>query len=196
MMSTLVSPPEEKFMTVEEFLAIPEDGISRELIRGELRERGMTTRNRFHGNVQSLVCTALQNWLDGRPEPRGEILSGETGFRLRGTKDSLVGIDVAYVSAELVAETDASEMIYNGPPILAVEILSPWDRHKDVVEKVALYHEAGVIVWEVDPDFRRVAVHRPGQPSKMFSGDDELTTEPELPGFRVRVSQLFKPRRA
>ena len=31
-------------MTVEEFLALPDDGVDRVLIRGELRERPMTTR--------------------------------------------------------------------------------------------------------------------------------------------------------
>ena len=34
-----------RLMTEEEFLALPEDdGVTRELIRGELRERPMTTR--------------------------------------------------------------------------------------------------------------------------------------------------------
>jgi len=188
---SIATSPAAKTMTVEEFLAIPEDGISRELIRGQLKERGMTTRNRFHCTVQSRVTTSLQNWVDQQPEPRGEILCGEAGFRLRGTKDSLVGIDVAYVSAELMANTDATQSIYDGPPILAVEILSPSDTHQDIVEKVALYHAVGVVVWEVDPDFRRVAVHRPGQASKTFGRDDELTTEPELPGFRVLVSKFF-----
>ena len=31
-------------MTAEELLALPDDGIDRELIRGELRENPMTTR--------------------------------------------------------------------------------------------------------------------------------------------------------
>ncbi len=180
-----------KIMTVEEFLAIPEDGISRELIRGQLRERGVTIHNRFHARVTTRTARLLDDWLEGQPEPRGEILTGEAGFRLRGTRDSLVGIDLAYVSAALIAETDATKLIYDGPPILAVEILSPSDTHQSIVEKVAVSMAAGVIVWEVDPDFRRVGVHRPGRGPQTYGADAELTTEPELPGFRVPVSRLF-----
>ncbi|MBX6312792.1 MAG: Uma2 family endonuclease [Isosphaeraceae bacterium] len=89
----------------------------------------------------------LKLWLDTQPEPRGEVLSGEAGFRLRGTKDSPVGIDVAYASSpELVTATGAEERIYDGPPVLAVEILSPSDTQEEVVEKVDLYLEAGVVV--------------------------------------------------
>jgi Uma2 family endonuclease len=187
-MSIAVEP---QSMTVEEFMEIPEDGISRELIRGQVRERGMTIHNRHHARTTTKIARFLDDWLDGQPEPRGEILAGEAGFRLRGTKDSLVGIDLAFVSAALMAETDAMKLIYDGPPILAVEILSPSDKHQDIVEKVAVYLEAGVIVWEVDPGFRRVSVHRPGQGSRTFNVGDELTTEPELPGFRVPVARLF-----
>ena len=189
-MST-VAEPGPRLMTVEEFLELPEDGISRELIRGELRERGMTIRNRFHCRVSTNVAKVMANWLDAQAEPRGEILTGDAGFRLKGTRDSLVGVDVAYVSAELIAATPPRQSIYDGAPVLAVEILSPSDKHEDIVEKVDLYLEAGVVVWEVNPDFCRVSVHRPGVASETFDLGDELTTEPQLPGFRVPVAALF-----
>jgi Uma2 family endonuclease len=152
----------------------------------------MSVHNRYHAKVTTKLARFLDTWLDDQPEPRGEILTGEAGFRLRGTKDSLVGIDLAFVSARLMAETADGKLIYDGPPILAVEILSPSDTQRDVLEKVAIYREAGVIVWEVAPGFRRVSVHRPGQASRTFDLDDELTTEPELPGFRVAVADLFR----
>jgi hypothetical protein len=62
-MSAAVSPPEKRTMTAEEFLALPEDGIDRELIRGELRERGMTYRNRFHSKVEANIVFELKLWL-------------------------------------------------------------------------------------------------------------------------------------
>jgi Uma2 family endonuclease len=178
-------------MTVEEFLALPEDGVSRELIRGEVRERGMTIRNRFHSRVEANIAKLLGVWLETRPEPRGQIVSGEAGFRLRGTPDSAVGIDVAYASAELVAATGDRQLIFDGPPVLAVEILSPSDQHEDIVEKVRLYHESGTLVWVVDPDFRTVTVHRPGQLPVAFNEGQELDGGPELPGFHVPVARFF-----
>ncbi len=180
-------------MTVEEFLALPDDGISRELIRGELREYKMTFRNRFHGRAEANLVFELKSWHRQLPEPRGEILSGESGFRLLGAAGSLVGIDVAYVSAELMAATDARRKIYDGPPVLAVEVISPSDTHEKVIEKIGLYLEAGSVVWEVDPDLRTVRVHRAGREPEMFTASQELTTEPELPGFRVPVARLFTP---
>jgi len=178
-------------MTVEEFLALPEDGVSRELIRGQIRERGKTVRNRFHAKIEATIGWLLRNWLEQQPEPRGEILSGEAGFRLRGTRDSLVGIDVAYAPAELVAATPKDALVFDGAPVLAVEILSPSDTHDDVVVKVELYKKAGVAVWEVDPGFRSVRVHRPGREPETFNALQELVTEPELPGFRVAVAKIF-----
>jgi Uma2 family endonuclease len=178
-------------MSVEEFLDIAEDGISRELIRGQIRERGMTIHNRFHARATTKLARFLDEWLETLPEPRGEILTGEAGFHLRGTRDSLVGSDLAFVSATLMAATEAGKLIDDGPPIMAVEILSPSDTHRDIVEKIMLYLEAGVIVWVVDPDLRSVSVHKPGPISRTFYADDELTTEPELPGFRIQVSRIF-----
>jgi Uma2 family endonuclease len=187
-MSTVVSPP---LITTEEMLALPENGVDRELIRGRLREKPMTRRNRQHSRSESRIVTILEIWNETRPEPRGEVVSGEAGFRLRRDPDSTVGIDVAYVSAEVAArEPDAA--YFEGPPVLAVEILSPSDTQEDIDEKVELYLETGVaIVWVVNPRFRTVTVYRPGADPAMFSGSQELTAEPHLPGFRVTVDRLF-----
>ena len=192
-MSTAVSPPENKSMTVEEFLELPDDGTERWLLRGELRpkDRRTTVRNRHPSEIEATIAFLLKGWLEPQPEPKGKIHSGEPAFRLGRDPDTLFGIDVAYASAELVGNTDPESPYYDGPPVLAVEILSPSDKHEDIVRKITAYLHAGVIVWEVDPDFRRVSVHRTGQASKTFYANDELTTEPELPGFRVLVAEFF-----
>ena len=108
-MSVAESPA--KTMTVEEFLALPDDGVARELIRGELRESSMTYHNRFHSEAEANVVFELRLWLNGRPAPAGKVVCGDAAFRLRGTKDSLVGIDVAYVSPELVAATRGPQAV-------------------------------------------------------------------------------------
>jgi Uma2 family endonuclease len=81
---------------------------------------------------------------------------------------------------------------YDGAPILAVEILSPSDKHEDIVEKVGLYLEVGTMVWVVDPDFRTVSVHGPGQLPETLNAKQELSGEPELPGFCVAVERIFQ----
>lgn len=208
-----ISPsPTKVRMTVEEFLALPDDGVHRELINGEVRvivqepwddpnapvipvaavERPMTIRNRVHCRVETKFAMHLGIWLESQPAPRGEILTGEVGFRMGGPDDSAVGIDVAFASPELVAATPEDQRLFLGPPTLAVEILSPSDTHKDVVDMIKNYLRHGVVVWVADPDLRTVGVHRPGLPPEAFNDRQELVGDPYLPGFRVAVAKLFE----
>ena len=178
-------------MTFEQFLRLPDDGTDRVLIRGELREKPMTWRNRKHSTVESRVVKHLGIWLDTQPEPRGEVVSGEAGFYILRDPDTGVGIDVAYVSPEVVARAPG-DAYFDGAPVLAVEILSPSDKQVEVDEKVGLYLEAGVaVVWVINARFRTVTVHRPGSEPELFNVTHDLTAEPHLPGFRVAVARLF-----
>ena len=152
----------------------------------------MTKRNRWHARAESRLTYLLESWLDGLPEPRGQILSGEAGFRLRRDPDTSFGIDVAYVSAEVIAATPATSPYIEGPPVLAAEILSPSTVHGDMVTKIRAYLDLGVrVVWIVDPDFQTVVVYRPGVAPEMFNVTHELTGGGELPGFRAGVTSIF-----
>jgi Uma2 family endonuclease len=184
--------PPSTLMTTEQMLALPENGMDRELIRGELREKPMTRRNRRHSRSMVRIGTLLDNWLRQQPEPRGEIVGGEAGFRLSHNPDTTVGIDVAYVSAELASKTLADAFLYDGPPVLAVEILSPSDSKQDIHDKVQAYKDADVaLIWIVDPFDRTVLVHRAGEEPEMFNVRQDLSGEPHLPGFRVPVTEIF-----
>jgi Uma2 family endonuclease len=185
-----------KPMTVEELLALPDDGVERDLIRGELRERSkglpMTRRNPMHSETEMLIGHELLLWLETQPIPRGKVVGGEAGFRLKIDPVTFVGIDVAYVSPEMAANHDKKRKYFDGPPVLAVEVLSPSDIHEEIVEKVELYLEVGTVAWLVDPDFRTVAVHRPGEPPATFNDRQEIDGNPYLPGFRVPVARFFE----
>lgn len=189
-------------MTTEQLLALPDDGVERWLIRGQLREkpamvgqlRGkkMTVRNRWHSRTMIRVGYVLESWLLGQPEPRGSVLGGEAGVRLRRDPDSTVGIDVVYVSAEVAARNPNDTTLIDGAPVLAVEILSPNDTVEEIHEKIDEYLTAGVpLIWIIDPRRRTVTIYRPGQEPEFVNARQELSGEPELPGFRVRVADLF-----
>jgi Uma2 family endonuclease len=179
-------------MTVEELLALPDDGVRRWLIRGELREAGMTQRNRFHGRTEARFAQLLGNWLDSRPHPRGEIYSGEAGAIVRRDPDTSVGLDVMYVSPEVAAANPDHTQMVDGVPILAVEILSPSTKEEETNERIAELLAAGTqAVWIVDPYFQTVTVYSRERPPRMFSGDDVLTGDPYLPGFSIPVAQFF-----
>jgi Uma2 family endonuclease len=183
-----------RLMTEEEFLALPDDdGVERELIRGELVERPMTTRNYAHCTVSTRIGFHLTTWLVNQPPPRGSIVSGEARIRLRRDPLTFVGVDVAYIAAETRPSDPREARYVDGPPVLVVEILSPHDKQKDIEDKVADYLDAGVpLVWIVAPRFSTVTVYRPDAKPQLFNADQELTAEPFLPGFRVAVADLFE----
>jgi Uma2 family endonuclease len=203
-MSLAEAPAISRLLTAEDLLNMPDDGVERYLIDGELREcpttpgdpdqgeAEMTRRNPEHGETEMSIGYELRRWLETQPRPRGKVVGGETGFRIRRQPVSFVGIDVAYVSAEMVANRDRKLSYYDGPPVLAVEILSPSDLHERLVEKVKKYLDTGAVVWIADPDFRTVAVHRPGELPITYNEGQELDGDPYLPGFRVLVRKLFE----
>ncbi|MHB1422249.1 MAG: Uma2 family endonuclease [Gemmataceae bacterium] len=187
-MATVTAP-----MTTEELLALPDDGMERWLIEGELRERPMTVRNRFHSRAMIRVGKFLDNWLDEQPPPRGQVLGGEAGVRLRRDPDSTVGVDVVYVSADVIVRQTQETTLIEGVPVLVVEILSPKDTIEEIHEKIMVYHSAGVpLVWVLDPYDRTVRIYRPGAMPELFNVSQELSGEPNLPGFRVPVARLFE----
>jgi len=191
-MNAILSPP---VLTTEQLLEFPDDGVLRELYEGQLRESSLSRRGRRHSRLQSKITKALELWTDKQPEPRGEILSGDAGFRLRTNPDTTVGIDVAYVSPELADRTPDDAYVIDGSPVLAVEILSPSDLQGNITDKIAAYLRAGVLfVWIVEPVFRTITVYQPNKQPQMINLDQELTAEPHLPGFRVAVADLFPKR--
>ena len=183
-------------MTLEEFLALPDDGIKRDLINGVLREypeKTVTRRNRRHSRVECSIGHLLKSWLLRQPTPRGEVHSGEVGCILRRDPETTVGIDVAYFSTEVIAGSSDRTTMIEGPPVLAVEILSPSDTQEDVDEKIDEYLANGTeLVWIVDPHFQTVRVHRLGEQPILFNFQQELAGDPQLPGFRTPVTAIFE----
>jgi Uma2 family endonuclease len=187
-MATAVTP-----ITTEELLALPDDGMERWIIAGELKERPMTVRNRFHSRAMIRVGKFLDNWLDDQPLPRGQVLGGEVGVRLTRDPDTTVGVDVVYVSADVIVHQTQETTLIDGVPTLAVEILSPNDTIEEIHEKITVYQSAGVpLVWVLNPYDRIVMVYRLNAEPQSFNVHQELSGEPQLPGFLVAVARLFE----
>jgi Uma2 family endonuclease len=189
---TLAADPTPRLMTTEELLAMPDDGIERWLIRGQLREGGVTRRNWRHSRHNVDFAYVLARWLREHPDVGGQVVGGEAGFQLTDDPDSTCGIDVAYVSKSLSDATPENASLIKGPPVLAVEILSPSDKMEAIEEKIEAYLAAGVrLVWIVEPVFKTITVYRPDAEPELFSLSDEITAEPHLPGFKAAVAELF-----
>jgi Uma2 family endonuclease len=77
-------------------------------------------------------------------------------------------------------------------PNLIVEVVSPTDRAEELDEKVHEYLTAGVaLVWVIYPSRRSAHVYQsPNAGRRLLPGDD-LVGDPVLPGFRLRIDELF-----
>ena len=179
-------------VTTEQLLAMPKDGIDRELIRGELRETPMTERNRFHTRAVSRLTYILEAWLNSQPAPCGEVHTGEVGTILRRDPDSTVGIDVAYFSAETIARQTDQTTPVEGAPQLAVEVLPPSDKVEEILEKVREYLSTGVeMVWIVDPYFETIQVHRRAAAPVTYNREHRGNGGDVLPGLDFAVVDIF-----
>ncbi len=81
---------------------------------------------------------------------------------------------------------------WNVVPDLAVEVVSPSNTYAEVIEKLDEYFRAGVrSVWIVYPPGRRVSVYQHPKSVTLLDASDELDGGEVLPGFRLRLSDLF-----
>jgi Uma2 family endonuclease len=121
----------------------------------------------------------------------GDVTAAETGYVLfAGRPQTVVAPDVGFVSRKRLPRLTGK--YYSVPPDLAVEVVSPTDKARDIREKVALYLQYGTsLVWVVYPDSRLVDVFQPGKPADSFGLDHELDGGDMLPGFKLPVKEIF-----
>lgn len=188
--------------TLDDFLraeAEAADGVQLALIDGEIVELGaaMTTRGPRHNRAISRLCFLLWQWLGEHPTLVGGVDASETRCRLSRDPERIVGVDVGVWLGEEFVEPPNTPPLYDAPPVLAIEVLSPSDRHEELIEKLELYLTAGVlVVWYVDPDLQTVTVHRLGQPPVMFNSLQSIAQDPALPGLTLNVAEIFASRAA
>jgi Uma2 family endonuclease len=73
-----------------------------------------------------------------------------------------------------------------------VEVLSPSDSPRHVLDKVGEYLQAGVrVVWVIDPRRRHAAVYRSITAVREIAADGVLDGEDVLPGFRCPLAGIF-----
>lgn len=170
-------------MTADELLELPDDGLRHELVRGELRT--MAPAGEAHGGVAAAIIASLFAYV--KQQKLGRVYSSDTGFRIARNPDSVRSPDAAFVRQERVVETPK---YFEGPPDLAVEVVSPNDRYSAVQEKTLEWLRAGVrAVVIVDPQTRRAHVHRAGASTPVV---DVIQVEEILPGWRLPLAELFE----
>jgi Uma2 family endonuclease len=127
-----------------------------------------------------------------RPRRLGRVYSAEAGFVLFPGRETVRVPDVAFVRADRMPQGEARWHFPRLAPDLAVEVLSPTDRDRDVRAKVAMYQEAGVpLIWLVDPEAQTVTVLALGQEPVTLTAADTLDGGEVLPDLRIEVAEIF-----
>lgn len=182
--TALASPPER--ITAKRFDKIDNKGY--ELVDGELLEKGMGFES---SAIQSYLNYLLQAWV--RTGGSGVVLDSEGIYRCFPSKpDQTRKPDVSFIQKARLPSGRYPHSVCPIAPDLVVEVISPNEMVYDLNQKLADYQSVAVpLIWVVHPDLRAVDVYVPGQPVRRLAETDELLGDPVLPGFRVRVADLF-----
>ena len=174
-------------MSVEEFDRLEEpDELSYELDEGELVV--MTKPRPLHNRVVANLDFELRAYL--KTHPVGEAFNPDNLFVLGPNIKRAP--DVSFLRAERAKQIDPSADI-PGAPDLAIEVLSPSDTAFAMRRKTRQYFAAGArCVWVVYPETREIEVWREAaKPQAVLQEADLLEAPDLLPGFSVRVGELF-----
>ena len=184
---------QEQLITAEHFLELvdhPEyqDRVI-ELVEGALVEMPKPTAG--HGEIISWLNILIGGYIIRNN--LGRICSGDAGFVLETNpdgRDTIRGLDFAFIE-KAKAPGPLKFTWYEIGPDLAVEVISPNNKIRDMHLKVMQLLNAGTrLVWLVHPDSRTVVAHTVDGATTLHE-DDTLDGGDVLPGFQIRVGDIF-----
>jgi Uma2 family endonuclease len=175
-------------LTYDDYLRFPDDGLRHEIIGGEhyVTPSPVTRHQRISLKLLYLITSYLEE------RPIGELFGAPFDVVL-STFDVVVP-DIVYLSNERSHFLTARNL--QGPPDLAIEILSPGTRSRDRRLKRDLYERTGVQeYWMVDPDRDIVTVYRRntagdyGEPVEYVRG--QRLESPLVPDLALPVNKIL-----
>lgn len=182
-------PARDRPWTLEDLEAIPDDGFRHELQAGLLLSEPLPGTR--HGRIAMRIGYRLEEYV--RRHPVGVVVSNDSAFVLAKNPDTVRGPDVAFIARERFERSGDSDRPFPGAPDLAVEVLSPSNTPEGIRAKVADYLAAGTRqVWVVDPGAKTITAYASLLSPVVHGGDDRLRAEDLVPGFELRVGEVFE----
>jgi Uma2 family endonuclease len=184
-MSTAATPT---LMTAEEFRLMPDNGQPLELVRGLPVELSIPAPR--HGQICSKTGRFVGNYAEQRDA--GHTVNNSAVITERGP-DTVRGADVAFYSYAKVPRGPMPIGYIDVPPDLAIEVRSPSDRWKAIINKVNEYLNAGVtLVCVLDEQTAMAHVFAADRPPIIVPADGDLDLSEVLPGFRGPLRRFFE----
>jgi Uma2 family endonuclease len=173
--------------TAAELWRMPDNDYKHEIINGRLIV--MAPASFIHGEYCIDLSSCLALFV--KKHNLGRVLEGQTGYEL--ANGDVLAPDISFVRKERVTQAkNSSQTFFPGSPDLAIEVLSPNDRRRDIEEKVELYlADQTAEVWLVDPTSQTVEVIPRGQPRRILKKGETLEGVKLLPGFKLLLGELF-----
>lgn len=178
-----------RLMTAEELFEMPSDGFRYELVRGELvkimgtgLEHAYTADN-CYGSLRDYVRSANL----------GRVFSSQLGYRLASDPDTVRIPDLSFIRRERLDAVGVIQGYFPGASDLAIEVISPNDRYRDVETKLSDYFAAGTLmVIVLEPSTHTVKVYRSTTDDIILTEADTLDGGDVVPGWRMPVSEIFE----
>ena len=142
------------------------------------------------GNRHSIIAFRIGARLLTHVEARdlGEVTGADGGYWITRNPDTVRVPDVGFIRRERTVITDG---FFEGPPDVAIEVISPSDTYTEVDEKTQEWLRAGTrAVVVVNPRRNTVRVHRPDGTETALT--DALAVEDVLPGWQMPFSEVFR----
>lgn len=185
--------PRARLLTAADLAALPSElpsgTVRYELDNGRLVI--MAPPGDLHGAVESNIATELK--VQGERRGLGKARSGDVGVVLRRNPDRVVGADAVFIASGSLPLRHSREGYLETIPDLVVEVRSPNDTLREVLDKLQEYLDAGAkVVWIADPESQTVTAYRRDQEPELFHAADTLAVDDIIPGFRALVRDLFQ----
>ena len=170
-------------ITIEEFEKLPAAlAHNHELVDGELIDVCGNTAD--HNSLRDYLIELLRRFV--RERNLGKIIA-EQEFDFGGNAH---GPDVAFIVADKMNLIDGRRRVQRFVPDLAIEIVSENDKYRFLKKKSARYRKCGTKeVWVLDSETRTTFVE--SEDRQVILKDDQLFESKLIPGFSIRLAELF-----
>jgi Uma2 family endonuclease len=180
---------EQSPVTADEFWTLSQrDDVHQELINGVIYP--VELNGWKHGHITSLLLMYIHRHV--MQQNAGRVTAPGTGYRL--AEETVLAPDIGFVQDERLPDGLPDGFIPLAPD-LAVEVMSPGNSAGEMSRKVKLFFEHGTrLIWIVHPHDRQIDVYQPtdeGATVNFLGMDDTLTGGDVLPGFTLKISDLF-----
>jgi Uma2 family endonuclease len=171
----------ESGITVEEFERLPDAlALNHELVNGQLVDVSGNTLD--HNLLRDFLVKVLTPF----GSKVGMIIS-EQDFEFAG---NVHGPDVSFLGAAKLHLIERNRRVQLFVPDLAIEIVSESDTFSNMMRKADRYRNCGMKeVWLLDPENRQTWVF--SEDREVILKDDQMFESKLIPGFSIRLGELF-----